>query len=465
MTSPRSPLIIGAGPAGLTAALELMNRGVTPRLYEASAEVGGLARTPTDGDWRIDPGGHRFFTRNEDIMDLWKCLLPHDQWLVVGRRSAMLVGGHYVRYPLLGRDLLTQMGYRRGLRGLSSLAWSRLKRNFRLNDRDENFRQWGVGEFGRHWYEMFFDGYVRKTWLTEPEHLTSDWANQRIKPIGWRRSHDSDPASRDVFRYPRLGPGQLWEAAAGTLAHNGVVPRLNSPVTKLGFDGATWTLELADGDTATGDAVFSSMPLRLLVDALEPAPPKHIRAVAAALRHRSLITVAVGVDTRRDIPFNWVYTPGKDFHCGRIQNYRRWSNDLAPRGFDGAFLGFEYFIAPNGDLWNADDEHLTELVTQDLRTLGFGGAAVARVMIVRCEFAYPIYDPVRDRSVVRIRDYLRQQYPSLYPMGRNGMHHYDNQDHAMLSAMRSVARAFGENVDPWQVNTDIGYHEYGLLRK
>ena len=158
MTSPRSPLIIGAGPAGLTAALELMNRGVTPRLYEASAEVGGLARTPTDGDWRIDPGGHRFFTRNEDIMDLWKCLLPHDQWLVVGRRSAMLVGGHYVRYPLLGRDLLTQMGYRRGLRGLCSLAWSRLKRNFRLNDRDENFRQWGVGEFGRHWYEMFFDG-------------------------------------------------------------------------------------------------------------------------------------------------------------------------------------------------------------------------------------------------------------------------------------------------------------------
>ncbi|MGP4058253.1 NAD(P)/FAD-dependent oxidoreductase [Mycobacterium sp. 4D054] len=461
----RNPIIIGAGPAGLTAGLELVNRGVTPRLYEASAHLGGLARTPTDGDWRIDPGGHRFFTRNEDILDLWKSLLPHDEWLAVGRRSAMLVSGHYVRYPLLGRDLLTQMGYRRGARGLSSLLWSRLRRNFRINDRpSENFRQWGIGEFGRHWYEMFFDGYVRKTWLTEPEELTSDWANQRIKPIGWRRGHDSDPASQDVFRYPRLGPGQLWEAAAAALTANGAAPVLNAPVTGLRHDGASWTVRLANGDNATGDTVFSSMPLRLLIDALEPAPPRHIRAVAAALRHRSLITVAVALRQSHDIPFNWVYTPGKNFNAGRIQNYGRWSADLTPADFAGTFLGFEYFIAPGGELWNADDAHLTDLVQKDLRALGVGDAGIEKVMIVRSQFAYPIYDPARDRSVVRIREYLRRQHPSLYPIGRNGMHHYDNQDHAMLSALRSVAQCFGENVDPWQVNTDIGYHESGLLR-
>ncbi|CAN3127781.1 NAD(P)/FAD-dependent oxidoreductase [Mycobacterium sp. smrl_JER01] len=458
----RDPLIIGAGPAGLTAALELVRRGVTPRVFEASPQVGGLARTPTDGDWRVDPGGHRFFTRNEDIHDLWKSLLPHDEWLAVGRRSAMLVDGHYVRYPLIGRDLLTQMGYRRGLRGLSSLTWSRLRRNLRTNDRVENFRQWGVREFGRHWYETFFDGYVRKTWLAEPEELTSDWANQRIKPIGWRLRHD--PATQDVFRYPRYGPGQLWEAAAAALSARGAAPTLNTPVHALGYDGRTWTATFADGSTTTGDAVFSSMPLRLLIEALHPAPPRHIRAVAAALRHRSLITVAVAVGAHHDIPFNWIYTPGNDFHAGRIQNYRRWSDRLSPAGFDGTFLGFEYFIAPGGHLWDADDEHLTDLVTADLQTLGVGAADLQRVMIVRSQFAYPIYDPVRDRSVVRIRDYLRQHYPSLYPMGRNGMHHYDNQDHAMLSAMRSVARCFGENVDPWQVNTDTAYHESGVLR-
>lgn len=462
----RRPLVIGAGPAGLTAALELVNRGVTPRLYEASAHVGGLARTPTDGDWRIDPGGHRFFTRSEEVLDMWKSLLAHDEWHAVGRQSAMLVGGHYVRYPLLGRDLLTQMGVRRGMRGLSSLMWARARRGLRLVEPpSENFRQWGVGEFGRHWYETFFDGYVRKTWLTEPEELTSDWANQRIKPIGWQRRHDADTAAQDVFRYPRRGPGQLWEAAATALADHGAVAALNTPVTGLRRTGDTWTVQLADGASVTGDAVFSSMPLRLLVDALEPAPPKHIRAFADALRHRSLITVAVALNRAHDIPFNWVYTPGKNFHAGRIQNYRRWSDELTPAGFDGTFLGFEYFIAPDGELWHATDEHLTDLVNRDLRALGLDGADIERVMIVRSQYAYPIYDPARDRSVIRIRDYLRQQHPSLYPMGRNGMHHYDNQDHAMLSALRSVARYFGENVDPWLVNTDLGYHERGLLQK
>ena len=465
MDSPRNPLIIGAGPAGLSAAMELVRRGVTPRIFEASAHVGGLARTPTDGDWRIDPGGHRFFTRNEEILDLWNSLLPHDQWIAVSRRSAMLVDGHYVRYPLHGRDLVTQMGLRRGMRGIGSLAWSKFRRGFRLNDQAENFRQWGTDEFGRYWYSLFFDGYVRKTWLTEPEDLTTDWANQRIKPIGWHLRHESDLNKQDVFRYPRHGPGQLWEAAAATLRQRGVVASLNSAVTRLAFDGSLWTIELQDGSTATGDAVFSTMPLRLLVEALEPQPLKYIRAVAAALRHRSLITVAVALRKRYDIPFNWVYTPGKDFRVGRIQNYRRWSEDLTPTGFDGTFLGLEYFTLPGDDMWVAGNEGLGSIVERDLELLGFGDSEIERVMIVRSQYAYPIYDPARNRSVVRIRDYLRQHFPTLYPMGRNGMHHYDNQDHAMLSAIRSVGRSFGENVDPWQVNTDLGYHESGLLRK
>ncbi|WP_370331138.1 NAD(P)/FAD-dependent oxidoreductase [Mycolicibacterium hippocampi] len=464
MASNRNPLIIGAGPAGLTAALKLLDSGVVPRIYEASGQIGGLARTTNDGGWRVDPGGHRFFTRSEEVLDLWMSLLPPDQWISVQRRSAMLVRGHFVRYPLVGRDLLTQLGYASGMRGLGSLLWSRLRRGHPASGA-ASFRDWGTDEFGRYWYTMFFDGYVRKTWLTDPADIASDWANQRIRPIGWRTKKESDFAQNDVFRYPRHGPGQLWEAAAAQLADAGVVPRLDSPVASARFDGGQWTVTLGNGDTASGDALFSSMPLRLLVEALDPLPPKHIRALAGGLRHRGLITVAVALRDAIDIPFNWVYTPDKELQVGRIQNYGRWSRELSPPDWDGAYLGLEYFIEPDGELWSAGDARMTALVEEDLRKLGINPSAIEHVRIVRFQHAYPVYDRARERSVARVRDHLRTHYPSLHPMGRNGMHHYDNQDHAMLSAMQSVERYFGADVDPWQVNTETRYQESGLLGK
>ncbi|WP_349269641.1 hypothetical protein MPNTM1_05587 [Mycolicibacterium parafortuitum] len=463
MATPRNPVIIGAGPAGLTAGIELVKRGVAPRIYESSMEVGGLARTPTDGEWRADPGGHRFFTQHEEIMDLWKSLLPHDQWIAVPRRSAMLVDRHLVPYPLVGRDLLTQLGFRSGVRGVGGLMWARMRRSMRAVEKRQTFREWGVEEFGRYWYRLFFDGYVRKTWLADPDHLASDWANQRIKSIDWRRS-DMRNGNHDVFRYPRLGPGQLWDAAAASLAEAGCPPSVGSRVVGLHQDNRGWAIELENGGTASGDAVFSSVPLRTLVHMLKPAPPKHVRAIADTLRHRSLITVAVALPKACNFPFNWVYTPGPEFRVGRVQNYGRWSLALAPAGFSGTHLGLEYFTLPHDDLWLADDDSLRAIVRQDLRMLGVGGMEPDHMMIVRSQYAYPIYETGRERNVVRTRDYLRENYPAIHPIGRNGMHRYDNQDHAMLSALRSVARYFGEQVDPWQVNTDLGYHETGLLK-
>ncbi|MDT5391176.1 MAG: hypothetical protein QOE04_4817 [Mycobacterium sp.] len=465
MESSRNPIVIGAGPAGLTAALRLTKRGVTPRIYEATGNVGGLARTPSDGDWRVDSGGHRFFTRSEEVLDLWNSLLPPDQWLSAHRRSAMLVDDEYVRYPLMGRDLLTQMGLRRGIHGLNSLMWSRIRRGIHLVDDSASFREWGTREFGRYWYNLFFDGYVRKTWLADPDDIASDWANQRIKPINWRLRRERDSADDDVFRYPVLGPGQLWEAAAAALADVGVSTSLNTRVVKVRSDGRNWTVELQNGEVASGDAVFSSMPLQFLINALEPEPPKHIRAVAATLKHRALTTVAVALRKHFDIPYHWVYTPGNGFHAGRIQNYGLWSSGLAPDHWDGTYLGFEYFAGPDGDLLTADDERLRSIVDEDLVALGVEDSAVEHVMIVRSQFAYPICDPGRDASVAQIRDFLRRNCPGLHPIGRNGMHRYDNQDHAMLSAMRSVDGYFGEDVDPWQVNTDRRYHETGLLKR
>ena len=185
MEQSQNPVIIGAGPAGLTAALKLVERGVKPRIFESSGEVGGLARTGGRGEWRVDPGGHRFFTKSEEILDLWRSLLPADQWVAVQRSSAMLVHGRFVQYPLVARDLIAQLGPRHALQGLGSFLWAKMGGAGGHDDSD-SFRAWGEQEFGPYWYKMFFDGYVRKTWLADPEHITSDWANQRIKPINWR---------------------------------------------------------------------------------------------------------------------------------------------------------------------------------------------------------------------------------------------------------------------------------------
>jgi protoporphyrinogen oxidase len=461
----RNPLIIGAGAAGLTAALKLVERGVRPRIYEESEHVGGLARTVSHGDWRVDPGGHRFFTKNEEIMDLWRSLLPADQWISVQRKSAMLVDGHLFTYPLVGRDLVMQLGARRGLRGLTSFLWSRFLAGMRDGNGPGNFREWGEREFGPYWYKMFFEGYVRKTWLADPNHIPSDWANQRIKPINWRFRKEPDPADQDAFLYPRLGPGQLWEAAAGQLVASGVELRLNTRVVEAGFDGSRWTLGLDNGAVVTGDAVFSTMPLPLLVNALRPRVARHVRQLAATLRHRSLITVSVALRRHLDIPLNWIYTPSQELQVGRIQNYGRWSRHLVPGNWKGTYLGFEYYVEPGGELWAASDDRMRSVVEEDLRKLGVGGSDVERVMVERTQFAYPIYDHARDRNVELVRRYLTSHYPSLHPMGRNGMHHYDNQDHAMLSAMQSVALYFGASVNPWQVNTEICYHESGLLQQ
>ena len=465
MASRGNPIVIGAGPAGLTAALSLTKRGERPRVYEATGNVGGLARTPSVDGWRVDPGGHRFFTKSEEVLNLWNELLPPAQWSSTRRHSAMLVDDRYVRYPLAGQELLTQLGLRRGMRGLGSLGWSRMRHGGESADAAASFAQWGTREFGRYWYQLFFAGYVRKTWLASPDDIASDWAAQRIRPIDWRPRKTRDAADDNLFRYPVLGPGQLWEAAASALVRAGVTPCLNSQVVKVRSEGGNWTVELQNGDVATGPAVFSSMPLHALVSALEPAPPKRIGAIAATLKHRALITVAVALRKRLDIPYHWVYLPGSAFHAGRIQNYGLWSKGLAPDGWAGTYLGFEYFVGPDGALLTADDEVLRRLAEEDLRALGVADSAVEHVMVVRSRHAYPVYDPTRDRSVALLRNFLRRNHPDLHPIGRNGMHRYDNQDHAMLSALRSVDRYFGEDVDPWQVNTDRRYHEVGLLRK
>lgn len=444
----RHPLVIGAGPAGLTAALTLRDRGVFATLFEASTCTGGLARTAEKGGWLVDPGGHRFMTDDADILELWRSLVPPHEWLTVERSSAMYVDGHFVKYPLEARDLLRELGGLRAVKGIGSYTLGRL-RTLLHRGGEESFKSWGVRTFGEHWYSTFFDSYTRKTWRVDPTHITSDWARQRIQPIQW-----ASPAAQrgQPFSFPAHGPGQVWQSMADRLTSSGVDLRYASPIAEIQRRGLYWELELVDGTHHRGDAVFSSMPLRTLVDSLRPIPPGAVLEAAQQLAYRDVVTVAVPVGPESNFPYQWVYIPQNDVEVGRIQNFAQWSPHLMPAHWGGTCLGLEYYV-PEAERHEYDDDHFLRTAETDLSRLGIKTTETASAFVVRSQYAYPIYDDRRADAVSVISTWLQTVHPSLYSIGRNGMHRYYNQDHAMISAKTSVQHYLGEDVDPWSSNT------------
>ncbi|MCK0172620.1 FAD-dependent oxidoreductase [Mycolicibacterium sp. F2034L] len=446
-TDGRHPLIVGAGPAGLTASLELLGSGVPSTVFECTAHTGGLARTARSNRWLADPGGHRFMTTNEDVLDIWRELVPPDDWLTVDRSSAMFVDGHYVKYPLEAADLLRKLGPRKAVQGVGSYALGKIHAAGRRR-REESFQTWGLRTFGEFWYRTFFDSYTRKTWRVDPTHITSDWARQRIQPIQWAK-----PAAQrgQPFSFPAHGPGQVWQSMADRLTTAGNEIHFDSPVTGIHRSGTKWELELADGSRHRGDAVFSTMPLRTLIHRLHPTPPDPVVDAAWQLAYRDVVTVAVPVGPESDFPHQWVYIPQNDVHVGRVQNYGQWSRHLIPEGWKGTCLGLEYYVQES-ERDEFDDAHYLRIAESDLAKLGVTTRRMADAFVVRSNFAYPIYDDRRADAVSTISRWLTTEHPDLYSIGRNGMHRYYNQDHAMISAVLSVQNYLGKDVDHWTSN-------------
>ncbi|MBO0680173.1 FAD-dependent oxidoreductase [Mycolicibacterium sp. S2-37] len=446
-TDGRHALIVGAGPAGLTAALELVGNGVPSTVFEGSSRAGGLARTEAKNGWLVDPGGHRFMTENTDVLDIWRTLVPPEEWLTVERSSAMYVDGHFVKYPLEAADLLRELGARRAVRGIGSYALGRL-RTFIHPRGEESFKAWGMRTFGEFWYCTFFDSYTRKTWRVDPTHITSDWARQRIQPIQW-----ASPAAQrgQPFLFPAHGPGQVWQSLAARLATSGVDMHYNSPVAAIHRSAEGWELELADGSRYRGDAVFSTMPLRTLTNCLHPTPPDAVVEASRQLAYRDVVTVAVPVGPKSDFPYQWVYIPQDDVQVGRIQNYAQWSPHMMPENWKGTCLGLEYYVRES-ERDEFDDDHYLRTAQYDLDRLGITTMDMASAFVVRSPFAYPIYDDRRADAVSTISAWLTEVHPNLYSIGRNGMHRYYNQDHAMMSAMVGVQSYLGKDVDPWTSN-------------
>jgi protoporphyrinogen oxidase len=467
-------VVLGAGPAGLTAAYELTKHGVPVVVLERDRHyVGGIARTVEHNGFRFDIGGHRFFSKNQDIEDLWTEILG-DELLTCRRLSRIYYRGRYFDYPLRALNALRNLGLRETLLCLGSYTRARL---FPVRE-PRTFEDWVSNEFGHRLFRIFFKSYTEKVWGMSTSELSADWAAQRIKGLDLVQVMRSallpqrQPAERsaviktliDRFRYPRLGPGQMWERVRDRLDEAGQPVLMGETVERLVHRGGRVRHVLARGPSGLtheveGEEFVSSLPVRSLVARLDPPPPAPVRRAAASLRYRDFLTVALMLKRRNVFPDNWIYIHDPGVRVGRIQNFKNWSPAMVPDP-DQTCLGLEYFCFEGDGLWSASDSELIELGRRELEQLGIcRGAEVFDGAVVRQPKAYPVYDETYQDRLDVVREYLRQ-LPNLHLAGRNGMHKYNNQDHSMMTALL-VARniALGADLDPWLVNADAEYHE------
>jgi protoporphyrinogen oxidase len=474
MTPPaeRSHVIIGAGPAGLTAAYFLARRRRAPLVLEKDALVGGIARTVEYKGFRFDIGGHRFFTKVGAVQRLWRDMLGPDM-LRRPRLSRIFYGGRFFDYPLKPMNALRGIGLVNAVRVLFSYLWIRV----RPISPEVSFEDWVSNRFGRRLYRIFFKTYTEKVWGIPCNRIGAQWAAQRIKGLslvtavlnmlrGGGRGEQQIKTLIDEFEYPRLGPGMMWEAFhAEVERHGGRVERHAEVVRLAHQDGAITSVTYRQhGDTVDVPVahVLSTMPLRELVQKLDPPAPAPVVAAASRLKYRDFITVALVVDAPDLFPDNWIYVHEPTVKLGRIQNFKNWSPEMVPDPAKTC-LGLEYFCFEGDGLWTMSDDDLVRLGTREVAQIGLlDGAPVVDGTVVRMPKAYPVYDDVYEQAVEDVRRYL-ETFSNLQVAGRNGMHKYNNQDHSMVTAMLAVANLEGQHHDTWAVNQDDEYHEEGSL--
>lgn len=472
--------IIGAGPAGLTAAYLLSKQGISVIVIEKDERyVGGISRTVEHEGFRFDIGGHRFFSKSKEVVDLWNEILP-DDFIQRPRMSRIYYEGKFYSYPLRAFEALFNLGIVRSTLCMMSYAKAKAFPNKTVR----SFEDWTVNQFGHKLYSIFFKTYTEKVWGMPCDEMSADWAAQRIKGLslgaavidGLKRSFGLNKKPNDgmetktlleTFRYPRQGPGMMWEAARDRVVEAGNHVLMGHSFKQLTQDQTSgrWkmTASRADGSSVIIDAahVISSAPMRELAARIHPLPAT--MPAASALRYRDFLTVALMIRSEDLFPDNWIYIHDSKVQVGRVQNFRSWSPEMVPDP-SLACVGLEYFCFEGDGLWASSDDDLVALATRELEILGLTKAKdVVGGVVVRQEKAYPVYDDDYAANVAEMRDELEARYPTLHMVGRNGMHRYNNQDHAMMTAMLTVRNIVaGERVyDIWGVNEDAEYHESG----
>jgi protoporphyrinogen oxidase len=466
-------VVIGAGPAGLTAAYLLAKDGVAVTVLEADDIVGGISRTARYKGYRFDIGGHRFFTKIDAVQRLWEEILG-EEFLRVPRLSRIHYRGKYFDYPLKAKNALFGLGLWQSL----LVVLSYLRAQVRPHPAEENFEQWVSNRFGRRLYEIFFKTYTEKVWGIPCTEIRAEWAAQRIQNLSLGKAILNAASMNkrstkiksliDEFRYPRLGPGQMWEMCQERITALGGRVLLGHRVEDVEISGGlvTGVVAAAAGgrERLAADHVISSMPVRNLVRALRPAPPPSVAAAGEGLRYRDFLVVALMLEGENLFPDNWIYIHTPGVKVGRIQNFNNWSRAMVPDP-GRTCLGLEYFCFEGDGLWTSSDRDLIALATSELGTLGLADPSlVVDGTVVRMPKAYPIYDAAYRRHLDEVRRVL-DPIPNLHPVGRNGLHKYNNQDHSMLTAMMAVWNMKGASHDVWEVNTDFEYHEEQRLER
>ncbi|MCB9774910.1 MAG: NAD(P)/FAD-dependent oxidoreductase [Nitrospiraceae bacterium] len=465
-------VVIGAGPAGLTAAYELGKNSSSSLILEAGKQVGGISQTVNYRDFRFDIGGHRFFSKVPMVTELWNEILG-DHFLLRPRISRIHYNQHFFDYPLKATNALAGLGVVEAL--LVCFSYAKVK--VFPNAQEENFEQWVINRFGYRLYQIFFKTYTEKVWGISCTEISADWAAQRIKNLslkeavrnallGQRGGKKGEIVTSliEQFHYPRLGPGMMWERCEELVAGFGSQTLKGMKVE--GIRHRHGRVDCVSARASSGELVefegshfVSTMPLRELIEAMDPQPPEKVIEAALGLRYRDYLTVVLVVNCEDVFPDNWIYIHSPEVKMGRIQNYKNWSPYMVPDP-SRTSLGLEYFLWDKDDEWTWSNERLIEFGTRECAQLGLiNPSEVEDGTVVRMEKAYPVYDHRYQDHVRTIRQYL-ETFSNLQTIGRNGLHRYNNQDHSMVTGVYAARNIMGESHhDVWAVNTEKAYHE------
>jgi len=459
-------IIIGAGPAGLTAAYQLVKRNIRPIVIEKSNQVGGLARTEDYKGYRFDIGGHRFFTHLEAVENLWQEVLG-EEFIKVARLSRIYYQGRYFNYPLNIFNTLANLGIVESL--LILLSYFRAKG--RPYPEEKTFEYWVINRFGQRLYRKFFKTYTEKVWGIPCHTIQADWAAQRIKGLSLKtvvsnalfgNNHNHAKTLIHEFHYPILGPGIMWQRFQEVMEGQGGITYFNSEVVR--FKRSTHRIQevsLRQGERIIEipvENVISSIPLTELISRLDPPAPDEVLEAARHLTYRSFVLVGLIINRGDLFPDQWIYVHNPDVKVGRIQNFRNWSPRMVPDP-EKTSLGMEYFCTEGDEIWKMPERKLLELARKELVHLGMAKAAeVEDGVVYRQPKAYPVYNNDYQQHLQVIQRFL-PTIENLQTIGRNGLHRYNNQDHSMLTGMLAVENILGAKHDLWELNKNQEYLE------
>jgi len=473
-----STIIIGAGPAGLSAAWRLVASQAPVKVFEAHPTlVGGISRTEVFQGYGIDIGGHRFFSKSRTVEDFWTELLG-DDLIEVQRSSSILYNGRFLSYPLRPVEALLGLGIQEAAQCGLSFAKVRLSRRREL----KTFEDWVQYQFGEHLYELFFKTYTEKVWGISCKQISADWAAQRIQRLSLgklilatltRSLRDPKDGAViktlvDRFRYPRRGPGMLWEACARRVREQGGAVELGTRVLALEHDATTgqWHVTTERGgerQTHRADQIISTAPMTELLGMLRPQASEKALAAARHLRYRDFLIVALILKERGLLRQQWVYVHDPGIKIGRIQNFKAWSPEMVPDP-EYCCYGLEHFCNEGDETWRLSDADMIAQASRELRKiLPVRDGDIVGGHVIRQKKAYPVYDPDYGKHVAVIRQYLEERHAGLHVVGRNGMHRYNNQDHSVMTGFLCAENILEGRTkfDVWRVNEDASYLEEG----